>query len=175
MNPGSNFAEYAKVLETPAHLEAEQAFDHRLRALLAGHEIQRAVERNAAGEVVVEVEPGAGQVLAARAGTFAAQHGKAEITVLHADFPAVDRRTKIGSWLLLHPRRRVDDKIVFRSGQFPGKPSRKNRGEAAAGFEGRAQNAAADDAVVDRDRHHNVLVDEVLTHDPCGADDAASQ
>ena len=36
--PGADLAEHANLLETGSHLEAEQTFEHRLGALLAGHE-----------------------------------------------------------------------------------------------------------------------------------------
>src|SRR5580700_4137677 len=62
----ADLAEQSPVLPPPAHLDAEQAFHHRLGALLSRDEVDGAVETEAARQVVVKVEAKSGQVFAAR-------------------------------------------------------------------------------------------------------------
>src|SRR5450631_3410166 len=58
---GPDLGENAEVVEPRSHANAEQALHHGLSALLAGDEVESAVEADSAGEVVIEVDAQSGQ------------------------------------------------------------------------------------------------------------------
>src|ERR1035438_7451689 len=58
--------ENPEVFKARSQANSEQAFHHRLGALLSRDEVEGAIEADAAGEVVIEVDAKSRQVLAAR-------------------------------------------------------------------------------------------------------------
>ena len=149
---GPDLGEDAEVLETRSHANAEQALHHGLGALLSGDEVEGAIEADAAGEVVVEIDAEPRQVLAAsKLGASVAEHGQADVAVLGTELPVIDRRL----FKLVTGFREFGctslHEVALRGGEIPGKPAGKDSGEAAARFQRGAENPAANDAMIHGD------------------------